>query len=653
MKRFLAFLMVVFMLTGLLAGCTPTGETPSGGETPGGSETPGGNDTPGGEDTPPAPTDVTYQADFKVAGAAAEKLTKALADAGITPGGDDAAKIIYAGEDAAALAASAKASATARAASYNDYAILCDGTNLALYGASDYATEQAIAYLLATYAKDGAITVPKDLTYTAQPALAAITVGDNAIEELTIVSENASCLGIANDLAKRLAILTGKEPAVSTSRARRAITLTANNGTNEDDFATSYTVSATASELIITAPTRASLSYAVQDFAASLTDGATFAAGHQADKSYELVHVDATDTALFKYCGTWQATDEEHPNTMVSYWNAAFVEIDFTGNAITVDFSRPTTFKIKMDDAATYSANYTANGAITFFAEGDGPHTLRIYSNDRNSHMYFAGAAAPAATTLSRTANKQHYIQFVGDSISDSTNSFSHRVGDVLGWDFSVTALSGIALETDKGYWKYNNGFTNGVTTPGSMADLIKKNFGIDTIGMEDAFFKLGIAQEYMTGAERELYANYYYGPQLDNQFTTGYNPDIVFIFLGTNDELGSVSDTQRFTSTYLSFVENILATYGAETQICVLQALTHSSLPNNEGHARYTVIRNAANALIEAYPENVTFIDRDIITTWNAEITPPPADNYTHPTLNGYNTLTEKIAELMQEYYG
>ena len=85
-------------------------------------------------------------------------------------------------------------------------------------------------------------------------------------------------------------------------------------------------------------------------------------------------HVDATDVALFKYCGTWQATDPGSPTTMVSYWNAAYVEIDFTGNAITLEFSKETSFKVKMDDASYVP--YTADGKITLFAEGEGKHTL-------------------------------------------------------------------------------------------------------------------------------------------------------------------------------------------------------------------------------------------------------------------------------------
>ncbi|MBQ8351767.1 MAG: hypothetical protein IJY20_06970 [Clostridia bacterium] len=647
MKRILAFLLMLVMLIGVV-GCAGM-ETPSTGDNPGGNE----NQQPPAGD-PPA-TEVTFRADFKVSGTAAELLTAALEKAGISIGGADATKTIYAGDGDATLTASAKTKATGREASYNDYAIVCDGTDLALYGASSYATEQAIAYLINTYAKDGGLTVAKDLSYTAQPTLTNITIGGYALQEMTVVAGDDSCLGIAQDTAKRLSILCGYEIPASTTAARRAIKLVADNTKNEDDFAQTYQMEVSTnpavkiSELTITAPTRAALSYAAQSMVAALKDGDTFEDGYTEEKTFNMVHTDATNTSLFKYCGTWQASDEENPTTMVSYWNAAYVEINFTGNAITPVFSRETTFKIKMDNAEEYSKVYTANGAITFFAEGDGVHTLKIFYNDRVKHMYFSGVSVCEATTLSRTPDRAHYIQFVGDSISDGQNAFTQQVGDVLGWDFSVAALGGIALETNYGYWRNNNGYTNGAITPGSLADLIQKNFGIENIGMEDAFFKLGVPNTSgMPKDELNDYAENYYTEKMDYNFEAGYTPDIVFIFLGTNDWLSSMKDESRFVNAYAAFVEKILAVYGEDTQICVLQALTHSSMPNNEDHPRYQIIRSAAENLMLSFPDNVTFIDRDIITTWNVEI---GSDN-THPTGNGHTTLTEKIAALLQEYY-
>lgn len=352
--------------------------------------------------------------------------------------------------------------------------------------------------------------------------------------------------------------------------------------------------------------------------------------------------IPASDTHIFKYCGMWQATDVESPDTMVSYWNDAYVEINFTGNSITPVFSRESSFKIKMDKAEEYSAVYNVKGEITLIAEGEGDHTLRIYGNNRNAHIHFAGVIIPEDEKVSRTPDRPHYIHFIGDSISDNPVSFSHRAGDILGWDFTVTALSGIALERNYGYWNIGYG--------GDAASLIKQNFGVNNIGMEDAFFKLGIPMQKpeISKEEFDYYTSRYYTDELDYNFNTGYTPDIVFIFLGTNDELTSDSDADRFTKAYLSFVERILEIYGNDTKVCILQALSHSSLPNDENHPRYTVIRTAARAIKQKYPQNITFIDRDIVKGWNVEI----SSDTTHPSENGYNTLTKCISEFLGELF-
>ena len=339
----------------------------------------------------------------------------------------------------------------------------------------------------------------------------------------------------------------------------------------------------------------------------------------------------------------WEATDTDTPTAMVSYWNVAYVEICFTGNAITPEFSKETTFKIKMDNDLSYSDYYTAKGKVTFYADGDGTHTLRIYTNKRANHLYFAGVSVEESTTLSRAADKPHYIQFVGDSISDTTKSFSHRVGDLLGWDHSVTAISGIALEDDYGNWRNNHGYnkTSGDYTAGSMAEMIVDNFDIATVGMESAFFKLGVPENSMTGAEQELYGNSYYTSKLDHSFDSGNTPDIVFIFLGTNDELFQASSAKRFTKAYSEFIAKILKTYGKDTQIITMSAISGPDMIS-------TCVGETGKALVEQYPDNVTFIDRATVDEWNIEI----SDDKIHPTDKGYDTLTTQITAFLKKMF-
>ena len=173
---------------------------------------------------------------------------------------------------------------------------------------------------------------------------------------------------------------------------------------------------------------------------------------------------------------------------------------------------------------------------------------------------------------------------------------------------------------------------------------------------MEDAFFKLGIpdAGNPAQGSEE-------FNDIAENYFTDKYNfkneinnsPDIVFIFLGTNDLTTGSNENQvnAFVSSYKSFVANILEFYGEDTKICIMQALSTSDNKNliDKNNTRYKAIDRAAAELIELYPDNVTYIDSDTVISWNAEI----SSDGTHPSTEGYATLTSCVAAFLDETYG
>ncbi len=632
MKRIISLLLVFILVLGVLPGCKRNEN-----------------------DTEEEAALVTYEADFAVKGSAAKKLIAALEAVGITYTDGEYEKTIYVGTDENELTLEAMDMVASRENNYNDYSIVCNGVDVAVYAPSTYALDNAIAYFISQYVSEGVITLESDLAYLEQPETSEFTVAGKTLSGMRVVAGDAKYRAIAKNLAKALCISTGYYIVDSAVAGDNDLTVMAKNASNEEGFSENYTVSVKNSKMSITAPTRASLSYAVQHFANSFADNVDFAEGTNEEKRFTMRHVDATDKELFKYCGMWEANDAENPTSMVSYWNVAYVEICFTGNAITPEFSRETTFKIKMDDDLLYSEYYTANGKVTFFADGDGVHTLRIYTDKRSNHLNFAGVSVEENTTLSRAADKAHYIQFVGDSISDTTKSFSHRVGDILGWDHSVTAISGIALEDDYGSWKYNHGYdrSKGDYVKDSMAEMMLENFDITSVGMETAFFKLGVPENSMLGAERENYGNNYYTPSLDCSFTSGNTPDIVFIFLGTNDELNSSDASERFTKSYLNFVGKILKLYGEDTQIIAMNAVSVFSSPST-AEAYCGCIRDAADELAKKYPDNFTFIDRDVIETWGVEIKSAEVESHrTHPTDKGYDTLTTEISAYLRKLFG
>jgi hypothetical protein len=308
-------------------------------------------------------------------------------------------------------------------------------------------------------------------------------------------------------------------------------------------------------------------------------------------------------------------------------------------------------YRIDKSDYVTVS---NVTGDYTVYAEDGGTHTVRVLYNDKANNMYFAGVKIEENATLSRTPDRKYYIQFIGDSISDDSRSFSHNSADIMNWDYSVIACEALPLVKDKGYWRYNNGFTNdGGYAEGTMSWHFKQNFGVTSVGMEDAFFKLGIPNKMKSDDPRfaDIAANYY-TEKYDFNFATGYTPDIVFIFLGTNDlSMGSnKGDAATFANTYKAFVEKIFEVYGKETKICILQALTTSSSSNlyDTSSMRHQGIERAVEMLTEEYPDNIHFINSSRIFTWGVDI----SSDGTHPSALGYETLTNQIANYLPKIY-
>lgn len=590
---------------------------------------------------------------FRIRGKKSAALTEALAQVGVSVGDKTSATVIYVGDDGNDLSQAAKTKTRSRDNYYNDYAILCNGTDIAIFGGSDTATEAAIAYFVDRYVKDGKIVIMPDTCDLVQAENKTVTIGGNSLKGMCVVAQDEKYQSLAVSLAASLSRLTGYPVAGNGATGDRNLTLIAKSASDKGEFANEYTVSVTNDGMCLTAPTVSSLSHGLSHFVSSLSVKADFTVGMSEKRSYTMNYADATNTELFKYCGMWEATDTANPKTMVSYWTTAYVEVDFTGNAITVDFSDESTFRIKMDDAS-YSSPYTVNGKMTFFAEGEGRHTLRIYNdNNRLKHLYFAGASVADGATMSRTPDQKLYVQFIGDSITHNmaTKNKLSYVCDNLGFDFGVSAYAGIALEENFGNWHANNGYSKKDKTyaEGSMAKIIYDNYGITNIGMEDAFFKLGVPDEKMQGAEREQYAANYYSEAFDCSYESGNMPDVIFTFLGTNDELFSYNNHARFTENYIKFVEKIIETYGEDIKIVVMQAISNGSPdPKDEEASYYFCISAAGRELAKRFPNNVTFLDSDVVLNWNVEI----SDDKIHPTDSGYSTLADSIGKTLESLF-
>ena len=597
-------------------------------------------------------TGVHFEDDFMLSGEYADELKSALKVNKVNTGSTSSDTVIYVGEADADIVSTAKANLT-KPNNYYDFTIVTDGKDLAIYAPSALAIENAIAYLIENFTDGGHIAVPDNFTYThLETDLTDIKLGGNTLENTTIVASPALS-DIASGLAEDLTILTGFNLQYAEAAEGAQIALVASGSGSA--IGAEYTVAYSNGALTVTAENKVTLAYAISGLIKLLKSGAEIAEGFSETYTLETKTADATDIELFKYCGTWQATDEANPTTMVSYWDAAYVEVDFTGNAITLTFSSPTTFLYRVDggDYVTVSG---ISGDYTVYANGGGTHTVRVLYNDKGKSMYFAGVKVGGDVALTRTPDKKYYVQFVGDSISDATNSFSHNSADIIDWDYSVIACEALSMVKDMGYWRYNNGCSMDGTntlTEGSMAWHFQENFGVTSVGMEDAYFKLGIPNKWSTDDPRfaDVAANYY-TEKYDFKFETGNTPDIVFIFLGTNDiSKGSSNAAIRtFIETYVKFVEKLFELYGEDTQIVVMQSLSTSdqSAMYDTSHPRFVAVREVAKNLEKRYPDNVTFLDENTLFSWGVEI----SSDGTHPSAAGYETLSKKVAQWLKKEF-
>ncbi len=359
---------------------------------------------------------------------------------------------------------------------------------------------------------------PEDPTPT--PTTAS-TIGDVFVGEFFVLYKGAGLESVAASLAADLSALTAREVGYGTrSRNANKIVLTADSDANAETVGDTAHMKLEGTELTISADNRNTLSLAVSAFLADVRESKNVVAGTDADIPLPTTFYKAADQSLFKYCGYWMPTDPEHPDSMTSYWNIAYVEIAFSGNVITVNFDKAASFEARIDKGE-YVA-YSGKTEQTFFAEGSGTHVLRIYHNYNSSQIKnipFAGVTAGADVLVSRAPNKEHYIQFVGSSTLDTPTSFASQLADALDYDFCMTARAGVALQSNKSFW--------GVDSPIHYALLGKQN-----LSMADLFYKLCLPDNLMPiPAETRT--------MLFHAIRAGYTPDdttnVSSLYIGNN----------------------------------------------------------------------------------------------------------------------
>ena len=253
-------------------------------------------------------------------------------------------------------------------------------------------------------------------------------------------------------------------------------------------------------------------------------DGFDFSGVENSDGSitYENGLVPATDKNI-KYVGRWlKQSDNSYKGSFEGY-----CEIKFTGTQISILTPSSGNAYVQLDGGTPTLVSLARSYKISDLTEGE--HTLRIYAQAQVAFPQIGGFLIDEnAKTL--PSEKKPIIEFVGDSITEGyvvgnnsyMNSYAHKTGQLLGWDYNTVAFGGITM------------------TPGYGSP--------DTMGMLNRYF---VEREYISGDTADTVI-----PAWD---TTRFVPDYMVINLGTNDWKAPADE---FIAAYTDFLEKIQQTY-------------------------------------------------------------------------------------------
>ncbi len=300
----------------------------------------------------------------------------------------------------------------------------------------------------------------------------------------------------------------------------------------------------------------------------------------------------------FVFTGIWQENDS---GEIVNYKTASFFEIGFTGKSITLDSNRDNVITAYIDGKEVAPHPY---GTKYRFETEDGEHLLKVGVRFEN-HLKLKGVIIEEEQKVFAPP-KRPYIHTIGDSITYAYPGYSTTMAEKLGVDYSVVAMGGMALGDGWGWYPLPEGHSA-------------------RVGMESNYFKLEFPHETTNFT--------------DYKFEFCRQPDIVTVFLGTNDFLDNEANRESgnlniFRTKYVAFLAKLREIY-PKAKIYVFNALSETLFR-----------REAIEKAFEEAKKNIDNIFFLNIHHWDIEI----SDDGTHPSLEGYKTLGIKLAEYLEK---
>ena len=277
--------------------------------------------------------------------------------------------------------------------------------------------------------------------------------------------------------------------------------------------------------------------------------------------------------------------DRSEPDAPVFYWPYSLFQFQFTGNIIQITVRNYSydprngnglRLGIELDGKESVRMLSTENGkaqTLTVRAEGEGPHSIRVWKREDGPHHFvFCGIAAEDGETLSPLPLPALKLEAFGDSVTagswvelcshvgqfdepdytakydNSRYSYAVLAADLLNAQIHLTAQGGLALQDGSGY--YENG----------------------DVGMETAYNKLC----YQPAA----------GTLTPWDFSR-YVPDYVIFAVGQNDHRvrcveGIIPDAEaqeRWIGTYCRILTDLMQKYPSAQFILTLTVLMHEEI--------------------------------------------------------------------------
>lgn len=302
----------------------------------------------------------------------------------------------------------------------------------------------------------------------------------------------------------------------------------------------------------------------------------------------------------FVFTGIWQ---ENGCGAVVNYKTAAFFEIGFTGKSITLDSNRDNIITAYIDGKEVSPHPY---GTKYRFETEMGEHLLKVAIRFEN-HLNLKGIIIEENERVFAPP-KRPYIHMIGDSITYDYPGFSTTLAESLEADYSIVAMGGMALHDSWGWYDIPEGLES-------------------RVGMESNYFKLEFPHESINFT--------------DYKFDFCRQPDIITVFLGTNDFLDTEANRASgnldiFVSHYTAFIAKLREIY-PKSKIYIFDALTDHLF------RRESIEKAFSKA--EKIIDNLYFLD---IQKFGIEI----SKDGIHPSLKGYNDLGLKLSEIFRKEF-